>query len=120
MYLFSTTELYELLKIPVLVEHFFEHKHKNPALSLMDFMDLHYNGDHLDNHQHDDDYEQDKRLPFMLSTSILTVCGIPVAPLLFEPKYRYFPSNALKRWAANDNFIESNAPTSIWQPPKSC
>src|SRR5690606_38030001 len=85
IYLISTTEFSQLLKFPILIEHFIEHKEKNPKLSVVDFLVLHYNN-HLENHPRDDDYDQDQKLPFMAQTDILTLCFIYAPPLSYKIK----------------------------------
>src|SRR5689334_2638991 len=56
----SFSELHQFLKLPVLVQHFMEHKKLDPSISLFAFLELHYV------HQYiiDDDYQRDKQLPF--------------------------------------------------------
>lgn len=83
-YLISTTELGQLLKFPMLVEHYFEHKEKNPQISVMEFLVLHYEGNHLENHPHDDDYDQDQKLPFIMHGDVLSFCFVYPQPLFFE------------------------------------
>jgi len=45
IYLLGATELSQLLKIPLLIEHYTEHKLDNGNLSLLSFMYMHYVGD---------------------------------------------------------------------------
>ncbi|MBI3138695.1 MAG: hypothetical protein HYZ15_08935 [Sphingobacteriales bacterium] len=59
-FLFSTTELHQFLKLPLLLEHFREHRRADPALSLLGFLQLHYTA----NHPADNDDEDDNELPF--------------------------------------------------------
>ena len=44
VYLISTTEFGQLLKFPMLVEHYFEHKEKNSQITVIEFLALHYEG----------------------------------------------------------------------------
>jgi hypothetical protein len=54
------TPLYQLCKIPLLVQHYQEHHEKNHSISFLDFLNMHYLGN--DDDDHDDDI--DRQLPF--------------------------------------------------------
>jgi len=56
----SFAELHNLLKIPVLFEHYKEHRQLNPDISFWSFIKLHY----LDPIVVDEDYQRDQQLPF--------------------------------------------------------
>ncbi|HCL04510.1 MAG TPA: hypothetical protein DHW64_00375 [Chitinophagaceae bacterium] len=60
VYLFGATEASQLLKLPVLVQHYYEHKAGNASVTLVKFLHMHYMG-HDDN---DDDNLRDMQLPF--------------------------------------------------------
>jgi hypothetical protein len=49
-----------LVKLPLLIHHFAEHKSLNQEISFLDFMAMHYWGDDMN----DDDDEKDMQLPF--------------------------------------------------------
>ncbi|KKX48475.1 hypothetical protein L950_0220790 [Sphingobacterium sp. IITKGP-BTPF85] len=83
-YLISTTELGQLLKFPMLVEHYFEHKEKSPQISVIEFLALHYEGNHLENHPHDDDYDQDQKLPFIMHGTVLSFCFVYPQPIFLN------------------------------------
>ncbi|MFN4006425.1 MAG: hypothetical protein ACK4HE_02830 [Chitinophagaceae bacterium] len=74
LYLFGGTELRELCKLPLLVQHFKEHRHENPSMSLMAFLKLHY----LEVQQKDADFQQDMGLPFKVQH--VDWCHIPLPP----------------------------------------
>lgn len=115
-YLISTTELSQLLKLPVLVEHFIIHKQKNPKISVICFLVLHYNN-HLKNHPHDDDYEQDQNFPFLAHTDVLTFFFVYTPPY-FEIKVKFPLSRESAVLPFNDTFSDNNFLSSIWQPPR--
>ncbi|HUH19403.1 hypothetical protein [Albibacterium sp.] len=119
VYLISTTELSQLLKFPILVEHFIEHKEKNPKISVVDFLVLHYNN-HLENHPLDDDYDQDQKLPFIAPANILNFCFIYAPPLSFEIKVEIYLSPESKVLPFDDIFSDNDFLSSIWQPPQFC
>ncbi|HAN39044.1 MAG TPA: hypothetical protein DCQ29_09100 [Chitinophagaceae bacterium] len=66
------TELRELCKLPLLVQHFKEHRQENPTMSLMAFLKLHY----LEVQQKDADFQQDMELPF--KAQHVDWCHIPL------------------------------------------
>ena len=119
-YLISTTELGQLLKFPMLLEHYFEHKEKNPQISVMEFLVLHYEGNHLENHPHDDDYDQDQKLPFIMHGDVLSFCFVYPQPLFFESFHKIDIRESSKVVSFDDAFISNQFLSSIWQPPRSC
>lgn len=56
----EATSLDQLLKLPVLFEHFQEHQERDPKVSLLEFLAMHYWGQDLD----DNDNARDNQLPF--------------------------------------------------------
>jgi hypothetical protein len=56
----DTTELHQLLKLPVLFEHYAEHKQRDQKVSFITFLSMHYWGNDLN----DDDNDRDMQLPF--------------------------------------------------------
>lgn len=113
VYLFSTTELHELLKIPVLIEHFLEHKEENHQLSLLDFLHDHYA------HQDSTDDDSEHQLPFkshpesFYMTSFIAI--LPEFPIA-EPKMVF--EEAKKFDLKRIQFTPNHNLTAIWQPPK--
>ena len=119
IYLISTTEFSQLLKFPLLIEHFGEHKAKDPNMTFVGFLVLHYN-DHLNGHPLDDDYEQDKNLPFIMHTTPLSLVCVPPQSVSFLVKTNIYKGDKSKFPLENDLFIDSILLSSIWQPPKFC
>jgi hypothetical protein len=79
--MFSFAELHNLLKIPVLFEHYKEHRQLEPAISFWSFIKLHY----IDPIVVDGDYQRDQQLPFrdtdcclMTTTSVCECLQIAV------------------------------------------
>lgn len=56
----DNTSIDQLFKLSFLVEHFQQHKQRDRSLSLMSFLEMHYWGKDLPDH----DDEQDNQLPF--------------------------------------------------------
>jgi hypothetical protein len=117
MYLISTTELHQFLKLPALVEHFSEHKQKDKTITLWKFLCIHY----ANNSVKDSDYDKDSKLPFKTIDNCNSSNHITLLPeqkfcfntilITTEKKviHKYYPL------FSNSNYLES-----IWQPPKFC
>lgn len=68
LYLFSFTPLKELLRIPILVLHYQSHLQEDSNMSMEEFFTIHY----FDENVIDNDYLQDKQLPFKSTLDINT------------------------------------------------
>lgn len=117
VYLFSTTELNQLLKLPFLVKHFYEHKGQKSSLTLIEFLHMHYaNGD-----VKDADYDKDMKLPFKSHDGCINTSITPFLHHFFtaeinRPVYIHTNNFTLHDEAGLDFFFLSN----IWQPPRNC
>lgn len=114
-FLFANTELHQLLKLPVLMHHFIEHRHQNQQESLFLFLIEHYN----DNSSHCNDNQNDhKNLPFKThdcATMHSTVVFNTISSFVIEEPI----SISLKVSALKDKlFVPSTFLFNIWQPPK--
>lgn len=116
LYCVTSTELNQLLKIRLLIEHFNEHKTLDEGVSLADFLYMHY----TDHDINDNDQDKDMQLPFkshsdcssLTSTAFLTQQNslhLCLAPVLAERITVYKRSD-----------FQSSYLSSIWQPPKFC
>jgi hypothetical protein len=116
VYLISSTELHQLIKLPTLVEHFIEHKKENNNLSLWSFLYMHYASEHGTK----SDNEHDSKLPFKshseCSSQVLTITPLPHHPDFIKPVF----SEKKDFLMYNENFLSSAHLSSVWQPPKSC
>lgn len=115
LYLFTSTEFSELLKIPTLVEHYKEHQQEHPEITFASYVCQHYAHGDVD----DADKDQDRKLPYksidfthsVSFTVVPTVTSIEfIKTIDFEElkspiSFYTFPFSS-------DNF------SSIWQPPK--
>ncbi|MBO9691293.1 MULTISPECIES: hypothetical protein [unclassified Chryseobacterium] len=114
LYLVSTTEVYQLLKIPTLVEHYWEHKKLNPEMSLTAFLKTHY-----DHPVKDGDYGKDQKLPFIIHTAPLALIFIIGDPFHFEMRNDHFKQiKSRKMPSKNDNFCYKGFLRNAWEPPK--
>ncbi len=115
IYLFSATQLYELLKINVLVDHFYETRLNNPDISFFDFLVMHYITDDGNNKDNDRDAQlpyksHDSFVAYGFSTFILNRPeGIALPPLVIDKA----------DFQNYDNlFISSNYSNLVWNPPR--
>ncbi|TKB97772.1 hypothetical protein [Pedobacter cryophilus] len=115
IYLVSTTEVSQFLKLNVFFEHFSEHKSQDKDISLIAFFDMHY----LNGNPRDKDYDRDMQLPFKTSSDNISIINnhfVPLTPT-FSIKN---PIEILKK----KNYIRLNQSSistylsNIWQPPK--
>lgn len=117
-FLYSTTELHQLLKISSLIEHYVEHKKNNPALTLLEFFTIHYAIANVV----DDDYEKDQKLPFKSCNHQTNTVDLTTS--VFSLKYTL---NSIENYGIQRNFLNKESMfkgslflSSIWQPPKFC
>lgn len=117
IYLISLTELNQLVKLPLLVEHYLEHKEKDNDLSLMEFLNIHYSESNVK----DADYDKDMKLPFKTHEGCNNSITIAFVPNNFEELLAK-PSHIQNKTFSiyHEEFLKSAYLSTIWQPPKSC
>lgn len=105
----------ELLKLPLLVEHYIEHQQENSNLTIWGFLCIHYQGKDV----FDSDYDKDMKLPFKSHTSI---CSVVFCPLTQEYKaIQKIKCKFKKQNLYAYSFLYSSTfLSSIWQPPRNC
>jgi len=114
IYLLSTTEAYQLLKLPVVFEHFDEHRALNKHISFMQFLEMHY----LHGDPQNADYDRDMQLPFKSCNgciSPITASLTHMQPISVEVPVEM---NSSEELAEPDSFIPSTFLNNIWQPPR--
>lgn len=117
IYLFSNTELHQFLKLPILIEHYSEHKDKDHSITLWKFLSMHY----ANGNTKDADYDKDSKLPFKThdncnSSNHITI--LPEQKFFFNSVVQSFEKKILFKFYSvfpNATFLEN-----IWQPPKFC
>lgn len=114
--LFSATPMHQLLKLPVLVQHFFEHRQTDQSLNFLAYLNEHY----FSGEDQDKDYKRDQQLPFKSHDhSVATVMNaLPAADekLGVDPIEDSYLSHIL----IDETLVSLQYLSSIWQPPKSC
>lgn len=115
IHLFTTTELREFIKLPMLVEHYLEHQSHNGHETLIDFLAMHYMQDNLK----DADFDKDQRLPFKSHEGCINLSVLICIPQLSETQVALTPSGS-SEWLIlpKISFISSDHLSNIWQPPR--
>ena len=117
IYILAGSVTSELLKLPILAEHFNEHRQLNKNVDLISFLVLHYQVEDGT----DKDAEEDKKLPFKSieyfgSTSFVSI----ISPLQVNDFLNpYLPAPPFY-FTHNDAFVSSQFLAAIWQPPRNC
>lgn len=114
LYLFTSTDFNELLKFPLLVQHFKEHQQEN-KLTFSEFVHQHYTKGDVN----DSDRDQDMKLPYKSIDFTHAVC-FTVIPAIISIEFikttefeeLKSPNSFYAVLFSSDNF------SSIWQPPQ--
>jgi len=116
-YLISSTEFSQMLKLPLLLEHFNEHKNLNEGTTLWSFMIMHYTNNDVKYADHD----KDMQLPFKSKEGSLNVLSLSFIQNFTSVKIINPFERELKTYMIhNDHLFNSTFLSNIWQPPKSC
>lgn len=113
IYLFSTTELGQLLKIPLLFAHYFEHQ-ASSNLSFAKFLEIHYTRTGL---RYADD-AKDMKLPFKTHQNYSNFTSIII------PQFLMTITKPVVIYLKKINFLSLHQmlvccyQNNIWQPPK--
>ena len=104
--------------MPILIEHFKEHKSKDAQLSIWQFLDMHY----AQGEVHDADYDEDMKLPFKTHNGCLAVNSIIFITNGFSCDVsKPLPLSGSSNYLSYDeNILPAAYLSSVWQPPKSC
>ncbi|ULQ57051.1 hypothetical protein KJS94_02420 [Flavihumibacter rivuli] len=113
LFTLAQTELHQLVKLPVLVEHFREHRKADPGISLVDFLVLHYKAQQ----NPDSDYQKDRQLPFKTADCLTAISFVFETPFSIEVK-REVAEFKQEFYIRHQNFAADQCPGSIFQPPR--
>jgi hypothetical protein len=118
VYLLSATEIHQLLKLPVMFEHYKEHRQLNTDLGFITYVYTHYmNSNLMDGDANDDD--RDMELPF--KTSGACVSSAPVFIMQDTPAELVIPQQFAisKDYVTEKDFLlPTGFLSTIFQPPK--
>lgn len=117
IYLLATTEAGQVFKLPVIFQHYQEHKHLDKDLTILEFIDIHY----MHGSPRDADYDRDMQLPFKapIHSTIITSNFVIPTPIFFFERKIYFIEKK-KPLVYSTSGYSFNFHSSIWQPPKAC
>jgi hypothetical protein len=116
MLLGSIVDLHDLSKLPYMIKHYQQHKHKEQVFSFTDFLDLHYGGQA---EKHDkQEHEKHKGLPFK-NHDCTAFHGTSVLHK-FEPSIISIFTLTISYSNFYQSVFSSEFRQSIWQPPKVC
>jgi len=114
VFLLSNTELHQFLKLPVLFEHFREHRLEDPSISFMAFLEMHY-----ENIVIDADYQRDQQLPFRdidCDLSLVVTTDIPPQSIRIVSNEVPVISNPV--FTKQDPVYSHQYLSDIFQPPR--
>lgn len=112
MFISSSTELHELFRLPLLLEHYLQHRSENGHLSLVDFLKIHYS----ENHPNDQDDDDDNQLPFKSKESSIHLDTAVPFHRGTEEKQVFPPAKKLIILYAEG--VPVNRSFSIFRPPR--
>jgi hypothetical protein len=105
------------VKLPVVFQHYIEHKQEDKNISMFAFLYMHY----LCGSPKDKDYERDMQLPFKSSSFCITATVADFVPSTVQLSLlKPVEINQKKLYGYFITSIPSSSIAPIWQPPKSC
>ena len=114
VFLLSTTELKQLAKLPILIDHFQEHKATDQSITFLEFLSIHYTGMAV----YDSDYETDMKLPFKSHSDFAGSIILGFTPNNFILLNKIVFHEVIAFSIYNESFNSSTYLSCIWQPPK--
>jgi hypothetical protein len=110
LYVNSNTEFHEILRLPLLIEHFTEHKKLVGDISFWEFLVMHYKT----NASHDAD---DSRLPFKDPAHSFTAptLAVPIHKIILRESQLIEEVSHISSY--RESFISSHL-SDIFQPPR--
>ena len=114
MYTLSSTQAYQLLKLPTLVEHYITHKKKDNNMSFYEFIKIHY----LQELHEDADFAKDQKLPFKSVENSSSFICLALDEFI---KYDLQPANyfIIKKYQIEDqNLLYPLLIKGLFRPPR--
>lgn len=113
----SATATREILKLPLLVDHYYDHLEEKNSRSLVSFLVMHY---YIEDGT-DTDAAEDNQLPFKsaehaVNFSFTSVTPPAIAGALAKPENESNQSFRIH----SELFLPSQYSAAIWQPPRYC
>ena len=108
----ASTEIFQLLRFPLLIQHYFQHKQKDSSLSFIEFVKLHYS---VNDHPNDNDDNEDNRLPFKSGGDISHI-DTPVIEKRVEAREIFYLLKPTSTYYCER--IPNHRSISIFHPPR--
>jgi hypothetical protein len=99
-----------MLRVPILLEHYFEHKELTSEISFVGFLAMHYNTDV----NHD---EHDGELPFKAPGHSFVAHSVALPSAKMIPSFSCGMANVTHSFFYNESFFSSPS-VPIFQPPQ--
>lgn len=111
----STASVFgEVLKLPILIQHYFEHSAENEEISILDFIIKHY-GSEIDHHHKNDNHHE--KLPFKsIDSHSLQIASLTAAPFVIYHHIEHYSKTKTPSYYQGtypNSYLET-----IWQPPR--
>ncbi len=115
-FLSANTAFGEVLKLPMLVQHYLEHTNEDKDVTIFNFLVQHYTGginhDHRENHNHHD------QLPFKAIDGHFSSVVSIVAPPSIVISHNTLVVTVVKLPTYSQQNYSNTYLNSIWQPPR--
>ena len=110
--LFCNMSLYQLVKLPILVQHYQEHRQRDQSVDLLDFLSMHYWGKDIN----DNDQEKDNQLPFKaFNKETLEHFSTPVKTFALKSVIYFFKSTFL---LTGETYLPDPKLAALFRPPR--
>jgi hypothetical protein len=106
----------ELLKLPLLAEHFFDHNTGSKSTSITIYLIHHY----ITEDGTDNDAAEDSRLPFKSAAPSAGITFAATVPPLLYPIEKMVVLIKSVKIVHRDMFLLSHYFNAVWQPPRFC
>lgn len=110
-YVISFTEVHQLIRLPLLVVHFVEHKALSKDITFFEFLELHYSTETA----HDD---RDMELPFKDCSHCVATQTVVLPDFKIDFQQEIVAFAFQVHTVFYKKFIPSSYLSEIWQPPK--
>ena len=108
------TSFSQLLRVPMLVVHYIEHRDLNNTITFIDFLSMHYGGEDMN----DDDDDRDKQLPFKSIDPVsVQLVAAPVTKTVVNENTFCFISSKKLFCFKNDHLPQPTVGV-LFRPPK--
>ena len=114
-YMLSATAIHEVVKLPRLVEHYFDHSQEDQQTGLFQYLTLHYGIEDGT----DKDAAEDRQLPFQSSEYFSSISFVSVKPPAMSQGLHLAETVSVHNFLIrNDSSLPTQYLNRIWQPPR--